>query len=109
MAVNRYVKSAIYLGSFTGLGYFLMVATEPDPEVLKEKFPERQVRAEDLKADSDKRNQGLMNILKATSQGTDVTKAVEIEKAKLRIEYEKQKLIDAHKTMLESRASVKEE
>jgi len=107
--MNRLVKSAIYLGSFTGLGYFLMIAVEPDPEKLKEKYPERQVRAEDLKADADSRNQGLMNILKATSQGTDVTAAVEKEKQKLRIEREKARLRAQHVSMLESRASVKEE
>jgi len=116
MAANRFVKSAIYLGSFTGLGYFLMLAVEPDDEKLKEKYPERQRRAEDLKQDAESRNQGLMNILKATSKGTDVTAAVELEKQKLKIEQEKARLreqhksmLDAHKSMLEGRASVKEE
>lgn len=67
------------------------------------------MRPEDLKNDLEKRNQGLMNILKATSQGTDVTKAVELEKQKLKIEHEKRRLLEEHKSMLESRASVKEE
>lgn len=107
MATNRYVKSGIYLASFTGLGYFLMQAVEPDPEKLKEKLPEGQL-GEGLKNDLERRNQGLLNVLKSTSQGTDITKAVELEKERLKIEYEKRKLLEQHKSMLESRASVKE-
>jgi len=102
---NRYIQAALYLIGFTGLGYVLMLVTEPDPKKMKEKLPERQLRAED----SEKRNQSLMNILKATSQGSDIAAAIELEKQKLKIEYEKKKLLEQHKAMLESRDSVKEE
>jgi len=101
MAASRYYKSAIYLGTFTGLGYFLMLAVEPDVDQLKEKLPERDAN---LKSDQEKRNQGLMNVLKATSQGLDVTKAVELEKQKLKIEQEKRKLLEE-----KSHSSVKDE
>jgi len=109
--VLAWVVGGVVLG-----GYFLVKKVDKNAEEFKRKYPERQRRAEDLKQDAESRNQGLMNILKATSKGTDVTAAVELEKQKLKIEQEKARLreqhksmLDAHKSMLEGRASVKEE
>jgi len=109
MSGNPVQILAWVVGGVVLTGYFLVRKVDRNAEEFKKKYPERQVRAEDLKVDNENRNQGLMNILKATSQGTDVTAAVALEKTKLKIEREKARLREQHTSMLESRASVKEE